>query len=336
MALVNAEAHFAAERMAQRLGIAKTPLKALIVDDDRSNLLLLKAILSREGCTVLMAENGREAVEVFEREQPDMVLMDVVMPVMDGYEATRLIKARAGGRFVPVIFLTVMEDEEALAQCVACGGDDFLTKPYNRVILKAKIAALERIRQLYTILKFHHDHLQQEYEVAEKLFTHIVHPGCLEAANIRYLVSPKALFNGDLLLATQRPSGGVHVMLGDFTGHGLPAAIGAIPVSDIFYTMTAKGCDIEDIIAEVNQKLRSILPTGLFLAACFLELDATYRTLAVWNGGMPDVLIRRSTGGKLKRCASRHLPLGVVDTPRVNKRMEVVRVAPGDRIYLYS
>jgi len=250
--------------------------------------MVLSAMLQKDGYTVCVAENGREAVAIFEQQQPDMVLMDVMMPEMDGYEATSQIKALAGARFVPVIFLNAITDDQALVQCMVCGGDDFLTKPYKRPILRAKINALERVRQLYTtlqrqkeVLTSHHQHLQREYEVAKKLFNTIVHPGCLDAPHLKYLLSPMAIFNGDLLLAARQPSGGLHIMVGDFTGHGLPAAVGAIPMSDIFYSMTAKGDAISDIVAEANQKLKAILPTGVFCAACLLEFNATYSTLNV-------------------------------------------------------
>ena len=319
------------------------PLTILIVDDERTNCIILSAMLKKDGHTVLTAANGQEAVAVFEQHQPDMVLMDVMMPGMDGYEATRRIKTIAGERFVPVLFITAMTDEQDLAQCVACGGDDFLTKPYQYVILKAKIDALKRVRRLYTAvqeqkeaLTSHNRRLQREYEVAEKLFTAIVHRGCLDVPSIKYMLSPMAIFNGDLLLAARQPAGGLHVLLGDFTGHGLPAAVGAIPVSDIFYSMTAKGFTISDIVAEINQKLKATLPTGVFCAACFLELDATYKTLAVWNGGIPDVLISRPGGGLPRRLQSRHLPLGVVDNLRLDCSIEMVGLASGERIYVYT
>ena len=72
----------------------------------------------------------------------------------------------------------------------------------------------------------HNEHLLTEQRVAKAVFDKVAHSGCLSAPNIRYLQSPFALFNGDLLLAAFKPSGGMHVLLGDFTGHGLPAAIG--------------------------------------------------------------------------------------------------------------
>ena len=324
-------------------GTVVAPLTILVAEDNRANWMVLNAMLKQDGHTVLIAENGQEAVAMFQQHQPDMILMDVMMPTMDGYEATRRIKMLAGERFVPVIFLTAMTDAQDLVQCVACGGDDFLTKPYQHAILKAKIAAMQRVRQLYTAvqeqkeaLSSHNRRLQREYAVAEKLFTTIVHRGCLDVPYIKYMLSPMAIFNGDLLLAARQPAGGLHIMLGDFTGHGLPAAVGAIPVSDIFYSMTAKGYAISDIVTELNQKLKAILPTGVFCAACLLELDATYSTLAVWNGGLPDILLARPHRGPPRRLKSRHLPLGVVDNLRLDRSIKMVGVVPGERIYAYT
>ena len=274
-----------------------------------------------------------------------MVLMDVMMPVMDGYEATRQIKALSTdlGEFVPVIFLTALNDESALWECVACGGDDFLTKPYSRVILRSKIMALERVRNLYDTIKVqrdqlsvHQSHLIREQEVAEQVFGQIVHPGGLNAPQIRYLLSPMSLFNGDLLLAARKPSGGLHVVLGDFTGHGLAAAIGAIPVSEAFYSMTEKGFSVGDIVAETNAKLKSVLPTDIFFAACYLEISHDYTTLSVWHGGVPDLLIYGAEKSIRRRVCSSHLPLGVVGNEKLERGVEIIELFEGDRIFAYT
>lgn len=318
-------------------------LNILIVDDELSNLLLLKAILSGAGHHTIMARDGSEAVAAFEREQPDMVLMDVMMPVMDGYEATRQIKVRAGERFVPVIFLTALDDERALAKCVECGGDDFLTKPYSRVILQAKIDALARTSKLLSTVKlqrdelvYHQDRILKEQEVAQRVFANIMHSSSLGEPCIKYLLSPMALFNGDLLLAARKPSGGMRVMLGDFTGHGLSAAIGAIPVADIFYRMTAKGFSIGEIVIEINRKLRMILPPGVFCAACVVDLEPGEHQISAWNGGVPDVLVLGDGGDIHQRFISRHLPLGVVGDDKFDTALECSEFNRGDRIYLYT
>lgn len=322
---------------------ALEPLRFLIVDDERTNLLVLRAILEHDGHQVIQADNGASAVLAFEHERPDMVLMDVMMPVMDGYDATRRIKTLAGSHFVPVIFLTALTDEASLARCIEAGGDDFLTKPYNRVILQSKITSLLRLRELYRVreqqrdeIQFHHQRLQQEQTLAERIFSKVVHRGCLDSPTIRYLVSPAALFNGDLLLAARRPSGGLLAMIGDFTGHGLPAAVAALPVAGMFYEMTAKGYSIGEIVGEINHKLKTMLPVELFLAACLLEIDISGVSLAVWNGGIPDVLIRDAHGKTLRRLPSRHLPLGVVNNAALDRRIELARLDAGDRVYAYT
>ncbi len=124
-------------------------MKILIVADELSNRMILSAILKKEGYSVVSAVNGQEAIDVFQQEEPDLVLMDIMMPVMDGYEATQKIKVLSQEKFTPIIFLMAMTDEQALRRCVDVGGDDFLSKPYNQVIIKAKIDALERMSQLY-------------------------------------------------------------------------------------------------------------------------------------------------------------------------------------------
>ncbi len=123
--------------------------RALVVDDDDTNRLVLSRHLQRMGMRVLQASNGIDGVAVFERERPQIVFVDVKMPGMDGYETTRRIKEAAGDSFVPVIFITALHDAAALLRCVESGGDDFLTKPFNHVLVQARVDALLRIRQLY-------------------------------------------------------------------------------------------------------------------------------------------------------------------------------------------
>ncbi len=318
-------------------------MRALVVDDDRTNRLVLRALLSKEGFSVSEAENGRQAVDEFHRDTPDLVLMDVMMPVMDGYEATRLIKEMSGDRFVPVIFLTALNDEASLTRCVSSGGDDFLTKPYNRVILRSKIQALERVRRLYHTLKiqrdelsYHQRRLMREQEVAERVFSRIIHSATLQLPYIRHVVSPMSLFNGDLLLAARNPSGGLNVVVGDFTGHGLPAAVGTVPVAEAFYAMTSKGYGVGDIVAELNRKLKQLLPVDIFFAACCLGFDFERGTLSYWNGGLPDGYVLDLRGQIRQRLVSKHPPLGVLSVEQFQRWPEIIELPAGERVFFYS
>ncbi|MGV8919924.1 MAG: SpoIIE family protein phosphatase [Pseudomonas sp.] len=318
-------------------------LCVLIADDNASDRLLLATIVRRQGHRVLSASNGQEAVALFEKERPQLVLMDALMPVMDGFEAARRIKQSAGESLVPIIFLTSLSESEALVRCLDAGGDDFLAKPYNQVILAAKINAMDRLRRLQeTVLQQrdqiarHHGYLLNEQRVAKAVFDQVAHSGCLSAPNIRYLQSPYALFNGDLLLAAYTPAGNMHVLLGDFTGHGLPAAVGAMPLAEVFYGMTGKGYGLAQTLREMNTKLKRILPVDMFCCATLLNVNFNLRQVEVWNGGLPDGYLHHVASGERTPLVSRHLPLGVLDADRFDDKTEMYPLATGDRIFLLS
>ncbi|MBA6114574.1 MULTISPECIES: fused response regulator/phosphatase [Pseudomonas] len=318
-------------------------LTVLVAEDGATDRLLLAQIVRRQGHQVFTAENGEQAVALFAEKRPHVVLLDALMPVMDGFEAARQIKALAGEQLVPIIFLTSLNEEEALVRCLEAGGDDFMAKPYSAVILGAKIRAMDRLRRLQaTVLAQrdeitrHHHHLLNEQRVAKAVFDKVAHSGCITAPNIRYLQSPYALFNGDLLLAAFTPSGDMHVLLGDFTGHGLPAAVGAMPLAEVFYGMTAKGYGLPQLLREMNAKLKRILPVDMFCCALLLNLSVQRGAVEVWNGGMPDGYRLSAAGEVLSTLASRHLPLGILAPERFDDSTEVLPLAAGERLLLLS
>lgn len=120
------------------------PLKVLVVDDTATNRQILQVFLRKLGMDAVVAEDGAQGVAAYERDQPDIVIMDVMMPVMDGFEATRRIKALSGERWVPVLFLSALDNEESLVTGLDAGGDDYLPKPVNFVVLDAKLRSLTR------------------------------------------------------------------------------------------------------------------------------------------------------------------------------------------------
>ena len=128
-------------------------MKILIVDDARTTLAYLSAYVERQGSVALAADCGHQAVDVFERERPDLVLLDVMLPDIDGYEvARRLRQAENPGDWTPIIFLSAMTDDRDLVRGIAAGGDDYLCKPISEVVLNAKLQAMQRIIQMRTSL----------------------------------------------------------------------------------------------------------------------------------------------------------------------------------------
>jgi len=120
-------------------------MKILIADDSRTIRAGLAALVAKMGYSVIQASDGDEAVALYEGEQPDLVLIDVMMPVMDGYEAARRMRAIRPDDWTPIIFLSSMEADQDLDRAIEAGGDDYLVKPVSFVVLNAKIRAMHRI-----------------------------------------------------------------------------------------------------------------------------------------------------------------------------------------------
>jgi CheY-like chemotaxis protein/anti-sigma regulatory factor (Ser/Thr protein kinase) len=310
---------------------------ALVVDDELSNRLILRALLAKLGYRVREAPDGEEAVDRFRGERPDVVFMDVMMPRMDGYEAAARIKRLSGDAFVPIIFLTALTDEQALARCVEAGGDDFLTKPFNHTLLRSKIQAMERIRQLHAELNRLYGRMRQDEEIAEQILASAVLADNVAMEQIPHRMQSADIFSGDLLLTARAPSGDLHLLLGDFTGHGLPATVGALPAAEAFRTMTAKGFSPEQILYAINRKLYSLLPTGLFMAALFVRLTRDLQSVQVYNFGFPEALLLDAPGGDIRqRAGSNLLALGILPQQELAGGVQNFAVAPGCRVLLAS
>jgi diguanylate cyclase (GGDEF)-like protein len=123
-------------------------VKILVVDDSRTIRASLAALLTRMGHQVIDAENGEHALEVYARERPDLLLVDVMMPVLDGYEAAKRLRREHPEDWVPIIFLSSMEADQDLDRAIEAGGDDYLVKPVSFVVLNAKIRALHRLESM--------------------------------------------------------------------------------------------------------------------------------------------------------------------------------------------
>jgi len=134
----------------------------LVVDDDKRNVRLIKSLLMPEGYHLLSAESGETALEAVARERPDLVLLDVVMPGMDGFEVCQRLKSGEGTRDIPVVMVTALQSKEDRVKALRLGADDFLSKPVDKAELQARVKSLLRI-------KAYHDSLvESNREIREK------------------------------------------------------------------------------------------------------------------------------------------------------------------------
>ena len=136
--------------------------RVLVVDDEQGNRKVFQAMLNAEGLAVTLAEDGMKGLEAAAAEPPDLVLLDVMMPGMTGFEVARRLKAAPATRHVPIIVVTALDDRESRLEGLKAGAEDFLTKPVDRVELSARVRNLLRLKEFNDFLADHNRLLEQQ------------------------------------------------------------------------------------------------------------------------------------------------------------------------------
>ena len=187
-----------------------------------------------------------------------------------------------------------------------------------------------------TLVEETNNHLIREQEVAKAVFEKVTREHQIDLPNVNQWLSPIAVFNGDVFMASPTPDKGLLVLLGDFTGHGLGASLGAIPLAATFYRMASKGFTLRDICVEMNRRLNESLPTGFFCCALVAHINFEQETVEYINAGLPDCYWLKKSNGELKPMVSSALPFGIQKPDQFNIDTHRVKVSSGDRLFLLS
>ncbi|WP_278356503.1 PP2C family protein-serine/threonine phosphatase [Idiomarina abyssalis] len=318
-------------------------MKVLIVDDQPANQVMLSGLIKRFGHQVRCASNGIEAIDVFSGLEPDVVLLDVMMPIMDGFETAPCLKALSGDVHLPILFITALDDQETLLKCLEAGGDDFISVPFEPVVLQAKLNAHARVRELSHSLKgknealaYHSNRMEREQNVVSHMLANALQENETQYPFLKTYLAPASEFNGDLVLTKAGPLGNFYLFVGDFTGHGLAPATGALPVSQTFFDLADKGLSIANMVEEFNRKLVKLLPDDMFCAAFVAELSANGERLTYWNGGIPDALLINEAGQVENRLVPEHMALGILPPEEFSSQVSHCFIGKGIRLITYT
>jgi serine phosphatase RsbU (regulator of sigma subunit) len=231
--------------------------------------------------------------------------------------------------FAPILAVTAKRYAESIQQSLGA-------KARSERLVDELTITNNELEHQNAMLAQQQDLIQQEEELAQHVFSQLTLGGDHELPGVYTWNQSMGSLSGDLTQTARGPGGQVYVFLGDFTGHGLPAALGALPASSVFLAMAAKGLPVETIAAELNRKLHELLPVGYFCCAVLLELTPDRRQLHVWNGGLPPLLIKRDTQADYEKLHSHSVPLGVLGEREFSTGAQSVALNDGDVVYAYT
>lgn len=309
-------------------------MKLLIAEDNRTSRLMLSSVCKKWGYDVVAVEDGQAAWQIMQgSDAPQLLIIDWEMPSMNGIELCQHIRKKFSKNPPYTILLTKRNEIQDIVVGLKEGANDYIAKPFNNEELQVRVSVGARVLQLQHELYETNNTLNIERGIIENIILTMRAGAPFENTSLRSIEAPIEKTSGDVLFAASCPDGRQHLLLGDFTGHGITAALGGPIASDIFYEMTAKGFSMVDIGNQINLHMCSKMPIGLFLAATLFEVNPQRNSIKIWNCGMEDILFFRN--GNFKESIKSSRPaLGIIKDKLDN--MLVLPVQASDKLYAYS
>jgi serine phosphatase RsbU (regulator of sigma subunit) len=325
----------------------EAPYRILVVDDDESIRKLLDITLGRAGLQVMTQPDAGNIVEVVRDFKPELIFMDVQMPGCSGPEAAMVLRQNPEFDVIPIVFMSADTELDSQLAALTTGGDDFITKPFDTThIMVTAVARATRTRGLQQArqnlihtakeLKRYQATAEHEQQMAQELMNRMIFSEGLADERLQYWHQSASRFSGDLVAAVRDRGGRLYLLHADAMGHGLPAALPLLPVSQIFYSMAPQGFTISAIAETMNNQLRAQIPTGNFVACTLMAIDSQNATVEVWNGGNPTALFVSARGEILQRFHSRHTALGVVPEEEFRHHTTLYQWDSEGQIVLFS
>jgi sigma-B regulation protein RsbU (phosphoserine phosphatase) len=322
--------------------------RLLVVDDDESNRDMLGRRLRRYGYGVEVAASGVDALRLLRANPFDLVLLDLIMSGLDGYQVLVKMKADPVLREIPVIMLSSLDQEAGIARCIEAGAEDYITKPFSPVFLRARIeASLEKKclrdkeRQTYNALVASEKRLAAELAEAA-VYVKSLLPAPLEEdrLKVQWGFQPSAELGGDAFGYHWLAPDQMAIYLLDVSGHGVGAALLSVSVLNVIRAESLAGADFRDpasVLRQLNRVFQMDRHNNLIFTIWYGVFDAVTGQLTYASGGHPPAVLLEPAQDMPFRAheLSTRGPLLGID-PAAEFRSDSRSVAPGGRLFVFS
>jgi sigma-B regulation protein RsbU (phosphoserine phosphatase) len=313
-----------------------TDCRVLIVDDAKANVDLLVEAL-RGDFKLSVALDGEAALRAVAKSAPDLLLLDIMMPGIDGYEVCRRLRADAATRELPIMFLSSLEDVQDKALGFELGANDYLTKPFEILEVKARVRSLLKAKAYTDAIRAAQE---RDLAIAREIQMGIL-PSDLAALSrgtgldIHATIEPARQVGGDLFEVLRVSEDRLVVAVGDVCGKGIPASL-FMAVTVTLLRMLARQLDSPgEILARLNEELAAQNPRGMFVTMVCLDLRGG-RVTSANAGHHMSLLVGPAGSPGSPRCvlASSGTVLGLF--PGRSYASETLELGPGDSLVLYT
>jgi sigma-B regulation protein RsbU (phosphoserine phosphatase) len=320
--------------------------RILVVDDNDDNRYTLTLYLDLEGYTnVETAQDGEEAIARLQTAEFDLVLLDVMMPKVDGYQVLTWIKGQPRLHDLPVIMISALNEMNSVVRCIELGAVDYLLKPFNPVLLKARLGSTLEKKRLRDQIDAHLARLEQELEAARRLQMAMVpqsfpKPSAAFPLELNASMEPAREVGGDLYDFFVTEDGKLCFLVGDVSGKGMPAALFMARTKSLIRITTelmrarhGAAAGPAEIIARVNRELCQDNSDMMFVTLFFAMIEPATGELEFCNAGhnapyrLNGKTVETIEGGK-------GIILGV--RPDAAYTTGRLALAPGDGVYLFT
>ena len=305
--------------------VVRPPASILVVDDTSANLQVLDGMLKDRGYKVRPVPSGKLALQAARRDPPDLILLDINMPEMNGYAVCEELKADDKLKGIPVIFISALTEQLDKVKAFATGGVDYITKPFQMEELHARVETHLKLRRLQTDLEEYAHHLELARERlkldldmargVQYSFLPLLLP---EVPGYEFFAhyEPESEVGGDYYDFIPLPQHRVAVVLGDVVGKGVAAALLMAKLSaDARFCMLTEP-DLAAAVTKLNSIVSQAAIPGRFVTLVAAILDAAKHTVTVVNAGHPRPLIYRREARTIEEIIGdkgSEYPLGIVD-----------------------
>jgi serine phosphatase RsbU (regulator of sigma subunit) len=307
----------------------------LLVDDDPSHIHVVRSIL-KDDYKIRIATSGAQALELARvKPLPDLVLLDVMMPDMDGYEVCGHLKAGSETRDVPVIFLTLKMEVVDEARGFAVGAVDYIHKPFSPPIVKARVRTHLLLRDAHKMLARQLIAINNELEMARQIQLAILprETPKIQGLKIAARYLPMSSVAGDFYDFVVTDEKHLGVLIADVSGHGLPSALIASMLQSAFAAQSAHASDPARVLSELNRALVGKFGS-YFVTAGYLALDLEKGAGHYAGAGHPPLLLWRKSTGSVAEVLENGLSLGLSNSSTYSAVQ--VSLEGGDKIILYT